>query len=128
MNTTAFPPVAWGAPARPATHEARTTFDIRIPMRDGITLSADVTCPVDAGAGPAIIIRTPYNKNHVPEAGRYFAGRGYAYVEVDVRGRGDSDGVFTPYCNDAVDGYDVIEWVAGQPWCDGQVGTLGGSY
>jgi putative CocE/NonD family hydrolase len=45
-----------------------------------------------------------------------------------VRGRGDSDGVFTPWDDDFNDGYDTVEWVAGQPWCDGRVGMLGGSY
>lgn len=120
--------VAWGTPARPATEDTRTYFDVRVPLRDGITLSADVTRPAGEGRYPAIVLRTPYNKNHLPEVGRYYAGRGYAYVEVDVRGRGDSDGVFVPYRHEALDGYDLIEWVAAQPWCDGNVGTLGGSY
>ncbi len=47
---------------------------------------------------------------------------------MDVRGRGDSDGPFVPYRNDGRDGYDAIEWCAAQPWSDGNVGTIGGSY
>jgi putative CocE/NonD family hydrolase len=120
--------VSWGRPARPATYDVHTFFDVRIAMRDGVTLSADVTRPTAPGRYPAIVLRTPSNKNHPPDAGRYFAARGYVYIEVDVRGRGDSDGIFVPYRNDARDGYDVIEWAAAQPWCDGNVGTLGGSY
>ncbi len=45
-----------------------------------------------------------------------------------MRGRGDSDGAFEPYRNDGIDGVDVIEWAAAQPWCDGKVATCGGSY
>lgn len=47
---------------------------------------------------------------------------------MDVRGRGDSDGKFIPYINEGADGHDSIEWAAAQPWCDGAVGTMGGSY
>ncbi len=115
------------------TIPATIDFDQRVPMRDGITLSADVYRPIAAGAGsryPAILMRTPYLKadTRTIETGRYFAERGYAYVAMDVRGRGDSDGVFEPYFNDGVDGYDAIEWCAAQAWCDGNVGTIGGSY
>ena len=46
----------------------------------------------------------------------------------DTRGRGDSDGVFTPWLDDFDDGYDTVEWVAAQDWCNGKVGMLGGSY
>jgi putative CocE/NonD family hydrolase len=102
-------------------------------MRDGITLSADVYRPSDTDSGarhPAILMRTPYVKADARtiETGRYHAERGYVYVAMDVRGRGDSDGAFEPYVNDGIDGYDAIEWCAAQPWCDGNVGTIGGSY
>jgi len=59
------------------------------------------------------------------ESARYFAERGYVFVAMDVRGRGDSDGEFTPYVNDGQDGYDTIEWCAAQSWSNGNVGTLG---
>ena len=58
----------------------------------------------------------------------YFARHGYAFAVVDVRGRGNSDGEFEPFANDARDGHDVVEWLAKQPWCNGQVATWGGSY
>ncbi|HEX9038038.1 MAG TPA: CocE/NonD family hydrolase [Ktedonobacterales bacterium] len=120
-------------PPRPL-YPTRALFDQRIPMRDGVTLSADVYLPVmDTGGAPslpAILTRTPYQKamvNMLSQA-RWFAERGYAFVAVDVRGRGDSDGSFVPYMSEGVDGYDCIEWIAAQPWCDGAVGTIGGSY
>ena len=112
----------------------RILFDQRVPMRDGVTLSADVYLPPASGQPderfPVVLMRTPYVKAQLRtmESARYFAGQGFAYVTMDVRGRGDSDGVFTPYVNDGSDGYDAIEWLAAQPWSDGSVGTIGGSY
>ena len=114
-------------------HPLTIVFDQRIPMRDGVTLSADIILPQAARQGgrfPCILVRTPYVKASAAryELGRWFAERGYAVVNQDVRGRGDSDGVFEPYFNEGRDGYDTIEWCAAQPWCDGSVGTYGGSY
>lgn len=108
-------------------------YNVRVPMRDGVTLSADLVLPDTARNGerfPVILVRTPYNKNQklYIEAARYFAERGYVYVTMDVRGRGDSDGDFVPYRNDGPDGYDAIEWCAAQGWSTGAVGTLGASY
>src|SRR5262249_39539716 len=114
------------------TSGTRMLFDQRVPMRDGATLSADVCLPASAqerGARvPVVLMRTPYVKADMRAitAAQYFAERGYAYVAIDVRGRGDSDGVFIPYVNDGADGYDAIEWLAAQPWSDGNVGTIGG--
>jgi putative CocE/NonD family hydrolase len=99
-------------------------------MRDGVTLSVDVYLPDTDTPAPAILHRTPYdnaNPDLVATAG-YFADHGYAFVAADVRGRGDSDGVFAPFRGEGPDGYDTIEWVAAQPWCDGKVGMMGGSY
>ncbi|MGH2503180.1 MAG: CocE/NonD family hydrolase, partial [Ktedonobacterales bacterium] len=79
---------------------------------------------------PAVLTRTPYikaNANMLAQ-GRWFAERGYVFVAMDVRGRGDSDGEFTPYFSEGRDGYDSIEWIAAQAWSDGAVGTIGGSY
>ena len=116
-------------------HQVWTEYDVRVPMRDGVELSADIYRPMESKGGerfPAILARTPYNKALAQQKTRddfkSFAEHGYAVVWMDVRGRGDSDGVFTPYRNDGRDGYDAIEWIAAQSWCDGKVGTLGGSY
>jgi uncharacterized protein len=105
-------------------------YNLRVPLRDGVTLSADVYLPGAPGPHPAIVTRTPYNKN-TPEAyakGRAMTDRGYAFVWMDVRGRGDSDGVFVPWRAEAKDGYDAVEWVAAQDWCTGDVATWGWSY
>ncbi|HEV7129454.1 MAG TPA: CocE/NonD family hydrolase, partial [Ktedonobacterales bacterium] len=113
----------------------RIAFDQRIPMRDGVTLSADIYFPTaaagDGGTGyPALVSRTPYVKANTAtlESGRYYAEHGYVFVAQDVRGRGDSDGQFVPYFHDGRDGFDTIEWCAAQPWSNGKVGTTGGSY
>jgi uncharacterized protein len=100
-------------------------------MRDGVTLSADVYLPAIATAPvPVVLTRSPYMKASMAmvERGSDYVRDGYAYVVMDVRGRGDSDGAFDPYFADGRDGYDAIEWCAAQDWCDGNVGTLGGSY
>jgi uncharacterized protein len=108
----------------------RHRFNLRVPMRDGVTLAADVTMPDDDDRHPCILHRTPYNKN-TERAARWatrYAEAGYAFAWMDVRGRGDSDGEFDPYRADGHDGHDAIEWLAAQPWCTGDVGTVGGSY
>ena len=109
--------------------EITRRFNVRIPLRDGITLSADLTLPAERPA-PAVVIRTPYGKSGQIQSqrGATFAAAGYATVLADVRGRGDSDGEFQPYRNDGPDGFDVIGWVAAQDWCTGDVATQGGSY
>jgi hypothetical protein len=113
------------APATPL----RRRFNVRVPMRDGVTLAADLILPAELPA-PAVVARTPYGRCNERQVGiaDVFARAGYVAVWVDVRGRGDSDGEFEPYRNDGVDGYDMIEWAAREPWCDGAIATWGGSY
>ncbi len=98
-------------------------------MRDGTRLYADVYRP-KAGKNPAIVTRIPYLKetDRFVEKARYFASVGYAYVVQNVRGRGNSEGRFYPFFNEAADGYDTLTWAASQQWCDGTVGTIGASY
>jgi uncharacterized protein len=108
----------------------RRMFDLGATMRDGVRLSADVYLPDDETAAPAILVRTPYD-NTRPDfvsVARRFTAHGYPFVIQDTRGRGDSDGIFTPWRDDFDDGYDTVEWVAAQSWCNGKVGMLGGSY
>jgi uncharacterized protein len=108
----------------------RRMFDLGATMRDGVRLSADVYLPDNQTAAPAILVRTPYDNTRsdfVSWAPR-FTEHGYPVVIQDTRGRGDSDGVFTPWLDDFDDGYDTVEWVAAQEWCNGKVGMLGGSY
>lgn len=106
------------------------TYDVRIPMRDGVTLSADIYRPKGDAPVPIILVRTPYDNGVASQvaAGKRWAARGYAYVVQDVRGRGESEGTFYPLITEADDGYDTIEWLAKQPWSTGKVGMMGGSY
>ncbi len=103
--------------------------DQPVPVRDGTRLSADVFLP-DEGDGPwpVLLARTPYDNNLLWEVGCFWAQNGYVYVAQDVRGRYDSDGAFVPWDNETDDGYDTLEWIGQQPWCDGNVGMTGGSY
>ncbi len=117
-----------------STREIRVEFGQRVPMRDGIMLSADIYRPIDSSDKsrkyPVILTRTPYMKlsERMLAPAKFFAERGYVFVAMDVRGRGDSDGTFVPYFNEGHDGYDAIEWCASQLWSDGNVGTIGSSY
>lgn len=118
--------------ASPLFSHVRQEFDVRMPMRDGIALSADIWRPEPGGQYPAILIRTPYVKTEkqvrYPEYGKYFASHGYVFIVQDVRGRGDSEGEFDFFFPDGKDGYDAVEWIAAQEWCNGRVGTMGPSY
>jgi putative CocE/NonD family hydrolase len=110
--------------------------DVPQRMRDGTLLYADIYLPKGEGPFPALVERTPYSKDNSPEvqvgATEFFPAQGYALVLQDVRGRFKSEGRFIPFHDDGWgpnrDGYDTVEWVAAQPWCNGQVGTIGGSY
>jgi uncharacterized protein len=104
-------------------------FNVRIPLRDGVTLAADLVLP-DALPAPVVLLRTPYGRGGEMPTKRAdgFAKAGYCACWVDVRGRGDSEGAFEPYRNDGLDGVDAIAWAATQDWCDGSVATYGGSY
>jgi putative CocE/NonD family hydrolase len=99
-------------------------------MRDGVSLSADVYLPTGKGSFPTIVHRTPYESS----ADRWirwavsWAQQGYAAVLQDCRGKYESGGTFYAYNNEAADGYDTIEWIGNQPWCDGKIGTWGRSY
>jgi putative CocE/NonD family hydrolase len=102
--------------------------DAAVPMRDGVSLSADVYLPVGDGPWPVLLTRTPYDNTRLVEIGIWWAERGYAYVGQDVRGRYDSEGTFIYYHAEVEDGYDTIDWIGRQAWCDGNVGMTGGSY
>jgi putative CocE/NonD family hydrolase len=124
---------AWalGAAAQsPFPAQVRAEFDLMIPMRDGVKLAADVWLPDVPGRYPVLLVRTPYTKANLGlnDWARYFASRGYAFAIEDTRGRGDSQGEFNAFFGEGKDGYDTIEWLAGQPWSNGRVGTLGPSY
>ena len=107
----------------------RVEHDVAVPMRDGISLSADIYFPAEGdGPWPVILARTPYDNGPLIEQGTWWAEQGYVFVAQDVRGRYDSEGVFVPWDAETDDGYDTLEWIAAQTWCDGNAGMSGGSY
>jgi len=116
--------------------QVRLTSDVMVPMRDGVRLAADLYRPArhgspEPGPRPAILIRTPYNKvtlQRTQNVGDRWAQAGYACLLQDCRGRYNSEGTFYKYVNEPEDGYDTVEWMAAQDWCDGNVGTTGASY
>jgi uncharacterized protein len=127
-----------GRPASEPVHEVKRQLDVRIPVRDGLELSANVWLPVPregAELFPAVLEMIPYRKddwraNSDESRGRYLAARGYALCRLDVRGTGSSPGIaLDEYtARETEDGYDAVEWLAAQPWSNGNVGMWGISY
>jgi putative CocE/NonD family hydrolase len=112
-------------------YEVTVEHNLMVPMRDGVRLSTDVYRPVGEGPFPVILIRTPYGGTSTPATvATYssYARRGYVVVSQDVRGRFDSEGGWYPYINEINDGDDMQQWAGTQPWSNGSVGMLGGSY
>jgi putative CocE/NonD family hydrolase len=107
--------------------------DVKVAMRDGVRLAADVYLPARNGVAavgrfPAILERTPYNKDESDFTARLFVPYGYVFVAQDVRGRFGSEGHWRPIRDDSRDGFDTAAWIAAQSWSDGGIGTVGGSY
>jgi len=104
--------------------------NVKVPMRDGVALSADIYRPDGPGKFPCLLLLTPYNnlRDSYIEQAVYFAKRGYAVALVDSRGRHDSEGVWEPYVNEPKDGYDTQQWLGQQTWSNGKIGTFGTSY
>ncbi len=104
-------------------------WGLKIPMRDGVQLNATVYKPKEMREPlPVVFTLTPYISDTFHGRAYYFAQNGYVYVLVDVRGRGNSGGEFEPRVNDSRDGYDIVEWLARQPWSNGKIAMWGGSY
>lgn len=109
---------------------------VMIPMSDGTRLAADIYRPGAEGKYPAIVERTPYNREESvilrTKTPQFFAERGFVFVVQDVRGRFGSEGTWYPFRDDGWgtnrDGHDTIAWIAAQPWCNGKVATAGGSF
>ena len=113
----------------------KAKYNVWVPMRDGVRLSADVYMPDKEGKYPVILIRTYYGKHKMDLSNEewgefitYFVSRGYVVVIQDCRGRYDSEGEFYIEKYDFDDGYDTVEWCAKQEWSNGNVGMFGCSY
>ena len=124
--------IASGTPDRCA--EGRLLSDLMVPMRDGVRLATDVYLPDAAGPFPTILVRLPYGKTDphcaLPPVARHWTRKGYACVVQDVRGKWGSEGVFKPADGrtETDDGYDTLDWLARQDFCNGAVGMWGESY
>ena len=106
-------------------------------MPDGVNLSATIWLPEDAETNPvpAVLEFIPYRRRDFTAAGDalhhpYIAGQGFAAVRCDIRGNGDSEGLFDDeYSKQELDdGYHVLEWLAKQSWCSGNTGMMGISW
>lgn len=104
---------------------------VQIAMSDGVHLATDVYLPAGDGPFPVVFSRTPYGRAKANEGAVNFAAAGYAAVVQDMRGRFDSEGENLPFIgcgwNEHQDGVETIEWIKKQKWCDGHIGTIGGS-
>lgn len=106
---------------------------VNIPMRDAKSLAADVYLPNNTDTFPVIFIQTPYNKNTYRQTGLPIGVRqnlstsNYAFVIMDWRGFYGSATAFALNANKGEDGYDAIEWISSQSWCNGKIGTWGPS-
>lgn len=112
----------------------RICKDIPCTLRDGVKLATDVYLPDAEGAYPIILMRTPYGKDGITSDPLYgyfpeLIEDGYGIASQDMRGTGNSEGTIGLNGHkEHMDGYDAVEWLAAQPFCDGQVGMFGLSY
>ncbi len=144
-NPTTWPQYPYNTkPCTPEQSESRYTMQCdwnqSVTMRDGVKLLLDIYRPNRPGEKfPALCSFSPYtrqlqrenNPYGQNEAGisEFWVSRGYAHVVVDVRGTNGSEGDWDWHGpEEQRDCVEVIEWVARQPWCNGNVGTMGCSY
>jgi putative CocE/NonD family hydrolase len=101
--------------------------NVKVVMRDGVVLRADIYRPQAEGKFPVLLQRTPYDRRNF-EFGLKGVQRGFVVIIQDVRGRYASEGEFYTFVNEPNDGYDTVEWAAALPYSNGKVGMFGGSY
>jgi len=112
-----------------ASYQVLEELDVKVTMRDGIRLSTNIYRPNTSDTFPVLLARSPYGNGGAGNRdAHYFASRGYVVVVQDTRGRGESEGIFNANQHEALDGYDTQQWIGEQAWCNGKIGTFGGSY
>ncbi|RYE09082.1 MAG: CocE/NonD family hydrolase [Hyphomicrobiales bacterium] len=102
--------------------------NIRVTMRDGVTLETDVFLPRNGVRSPTIMMRVPYGLNGFATVAEMFAERGFNTVIQACRGTSKSGGEFDPLTNERDDGLATLDWIKTQPWFDGRLGLSGPSY
>ena len=115
------------SPAPAEAYQVTAQTGVRVKMRDGVSLVADIYRPKASGKFPVLLTRTPYNRRDF-NTGVYLASRGYVAILQDTRGRFDSEGEFYPFKHEINDGYDTVEWAAALEYSTGDVGMFGASY
>jgi predicted acyl esterase len=102
------------------------TDTVWVTMTDGVRLLTDLYEPPGSGPWPVVLIRTPYVRDWYYNS-QFFVDNGFFVVVQSCRGRHGSEGDFLLYRidNERSDGHDTIEWIAQQPWCDGNIGMVG---
>jgi putative CocE/NonD family hydrolase len=118
--------------------DVKFEFDVKIPMRDGVKLNANIWRPNAPGKFPVVVMYTPYDSTSAwaIDDGKYFAPRGYVSVAIDARGRYGSEGKAYLYWHtdwrkggfEGQDVYDALAWLGKQPWSTGKIGMHGPSY
>lgn len=133
-----YPDVYLRSPVPPAG--AALDENVYVRMRDGVQLCVDVYRPKSGGRYPALLSLSPYSKDiqqqppqwsHAIESGAtgFYVANGYVHVVAQGRGAGRSQGQWRWFDEkERTDGHDLIEWIAAQHWCDGNVGMIGDSY
>ena len=121
-------------PPEPDLTPRKASFIASVHMRDGIKLYTEVFLPEsyrESQRYPIILMRSPYPytkpSRHDPLPITRYLQVGYGFVFQLCRGQGKSEGIFSLF-GDVEDGYDCINWIAEQPWCDGHVGMQGASF
>ena len=109
---------------------------IDIPTRTGDSLAADIYTLDSTAAKPVILIQTPYNKADyrfasfmldTSDTSGFWDIQHYNFVILDWRGFYASTSAGSTGYDRGLDGYDAVEWIASQSWCNGKIGTYGGS-
>ncbi|MEX2569837.1 MAG: CocE/NonD family hydrolase [Gemmatimonadota bacterium] len=114
-------------PIEPGNYDIEIREHVKIPMRDGVLLDAVLYIPDLPTAGACIAVADGYGWSFDDRDRRFAEERGYAVANVSYRGIDESEGEAGLYDHFGPDGYDMVEWMAAQPWCDGNVGMFGSS-
>lgn len=112
------------------THDVVVDHDLQVPMRDGVILLADRYHARDDARRPTILMRSPYGRSAMfgLALARPLAERGFTVLVQSCRGTFGSGGRFDPFHHERDDGLATLDWIERQPWFDGKIATLGGSY